>query len=375
MTLPVFVLSLWNRLLRAFERWRAQRYLRRGLPTVRDAQGQLALPEAPGSLLGIRVPPPLPANEGTDYAAASTSLSWLGGSLGGGFRLSSTRIVGPSPEDLTVLRSDVWPLDGARPPIDRTPGLQPSLGLAKPAIFGIDADTTRVERSVPPPLADTHLSRFKFSPVRSVRLAPAPDSGVVKPTAFGLAADATPASETHPIEPLRPVPMARARASFLFRYTDDLSVGRILPRAFAVPVESLEERLAPYFERPDAGAGVPTEASRDNEVASALDEVREQFQLRRGIGRAEMDDSELGELGVSRGFAAGAIKAFTGLEFEVLQPDPVDRLRLHLENPPVDMAPSIEAPSLAFASLARALAEFPPDGPPPPVPVLPSATS
>lgn len=375
MTLPLFVLSLWARLRRAFDRWRVRRFIRLGLPVVRDGSGQLALPESTEPLLNIRIPPPLPTNEGTDYVAASPSLRWLGGEQEGGFRLAATRVGNVPLQDLSILRLDVWPIERARSPIDRTPRPTVSLGLVNPEIFGVDEDTTRLERSVPPPLADEHLARLQVTPIQAQRLPSMPDPGVLSPTSFGLAPDATPASETHPLEPIRSVPMARARASFLFRYVDPLSVERILPRVFHAPTESLEQRLAPYFERPDAGAGVPREADTNSEVTSALDEVREQFQLRRGIGRAEMDNSEMGSLDLPRGFAGGSIKAFTGLEFEHLQPEPIERLRLHLENPPVDMAPFIEAPTLAYASLVRALSEFPPDGPPPPVPVLPSATS
>lgn len=367
MSVGSFFAAFVQRLRRALDRVRVRRLLRLGLPTVQEALEQNALPAPPASL---RMPAYRPADEGPDYQAPAPSLRWLAGQSPPPLLLASTRALPPPRRELAVLRLDAFRLP-APLPFDRTPPVEAPLALARPELFGVEEEGTRIERTVPPPLADPTLSRAPAS-VDTARLRPPDALHHVEPRAFGLAEDGTPATEVEPLQPRPVMKLARARASFLFRFTEPQSVERILSPTFVSPNEGLEERIEPFFNRPEAGAQVPVEASIDESVGHALDEVREQFLLRRGIGRVEVDESELGRLEAIDGLARGSIKVFSGITFEDLQPEPVEPLKMRLANPPVDMAPSIEASTDAWAMLARALADFSSDPTkPPPVPDLP----
>lgn len=366
-----FIIALWERLRRFVDRWRVRRFVRQGLPTVRD----VLLEEAPPLLpppLSLRAPDRLPPEEGSYFEAPTPSLDWLGRqSARPLLRLASTVALPPPLRPLSTLRPGVWGRSRTLGALDRTPLISAELSIARPEYFGATGERTPIEARVPPPLVSSELLEERETLSSPARLLPPLPVGVAHPESFGLSPDCTPATEVSPLLPLKPLGMARARASFLFRFTDPRSTERMLTREFHTPSETLEERLAEWFEPTTLGAGEPVEGEVDSELSSYLDEVREQFQLRRGIGRAEMDETELGQLEPLDGYAGGAIRVYSGLSFDNLQPDPVPVLRMRLENPPVDMSPSIEAPTDALKALMHAFAEFPPDGSPPPVPTLP----
>lgn len=371
MSLRTFIRSLLDRIRQALDRYRVRRFHRLGLPSVRDtlAHQPSALPPAPASL---RMPAYRPADDGHDYQAPEPSLRWMAGEKTPALRLTTTKALPPAPPELAVLRLDAWHKRPDRLPFDRTPRRVASLGQVRPEVFGVEEAQTRVERAAPPPLADPLLVPAPHRPASPVRLRPPEALGQVAPEAFGLAADGTPPTELEPVAARSVMKLPRARASFLFRFTEPASVERILSPAFSSPTDGLEEKLEPFFDRPDPGAHPPVAARIDETVAHSLDEVREQFLLRRGIGRVEVDEWELGSLEALDGLGRGSIRVFSGVAFEDLQPEPVEPLRMRLENPPVDLAPSIEASVDARTMLARALADFSSDpARPPPVPELP----
>lgn len=358
----------------AVDRLRVRWFRWRRLPTVRERLVAGALPPPPRPLTVLRIPPARAPEHEQEWHSIDGSLDVVSGRPTPSFRLASTRMLPAPLRPLSVLEPDRW--DTAPRRTHRGPAAprlavettrdahapraaKPTLAVFRPEAFGLDgtAGESRHERAAPPLRRATHLN----DPLAFERPAPLAPLDVVRPEAFGLAPDATPATELDPIEPMRPPRLPRARATFTFKYVDRYRESLILHDVPQQQGEEIEESVQGFFAESTMGASEPSLREPPAELKAALDHVREQYLLRRDIGRPELGETDLGRLTAVEGLSFGAIQEFTGLEFESLQPEPVEPLRMRLEAPPPDMAPTIEASELALRRLIAALGEFPDD--------------
>jgi len=369
-------------------RWRARWRFRDDASTIaaRLADGRAL----PGPLDSNARPLPAPeprALPDTDFHSVPEATRAVTGREAPTFRLASIRMLPPPPLELGIVRLSAWPLDVAKPPpappVEHRPGAR-ALSLARsapvrhvtasfvPARFGLDpaSVSTRVERA-PAPLPRGPLRpslRINLSPDVAARLKP-PDPGVVRPEHFGLDAALQLPTEANALPARLPLPLSPARANFRAKWIDPVHpherAGLVVPESFG---ERVRTKVAPLFASKAVGAsGQWREKAIDPAVGEALEQVHEQFLLRRDVPKMDEPYDDLVSKVQNTSRLGAPIKAFTGLTFVDLQPTPVKALQMKLERPPPDMAPLVEPTMLALAELVRTVRDHP-DAPPPPLP-------
>lgn len=382
--LRALVAALVAALTAAAGRVRVRWYRRQKLPLVREALAARSLAPASPPITALRVSPgPLLADDrGPDYLSVPSSSRLVQGRPAPVFRIASTRILPPPARELAVLRPELWNVEARRALrspgfVQRRPGERAALlgrlpalpppqpVVARPEVFGLDEAlaSTRLERALRGPHLVEALMGRRRPVVEAPRPLPRAPLGVVDPAAFGLDPDARPAALAVPVEPRHPPRLPRARATFHARFVDphpSEAFYKDLPPTFG---ESVLEGAEAFFDASGlGGSDRPDEWDVGDELEERLQEVREQFTLRRDIDRYEYDPADLDNLeGVSTGVME-AISTFTGLEFVDLDPEPFRPLQLRLDAPPPDMAPFTESAERQLKWLLSAIKEHPPEG-------------
>lgn len=373
-------------------RWKARWYVRR-LPRVRDALS-LGLPPAPPARLTALQPTrgALAAGErSADYVSIPDSARLVTGREAPVHRVASTRILPPEPLELAVFRPDRWDIAGRRhfvaPGFQHpSPGQQaelqahshepraPFASALRLEYFGLDASlgSARPEREAPENRVDSELPRHRPHPFRTARLEPQAPLEVTRPERFDLAEDGTPAVAAVPVQVERyAIRLPKGRAWFVAKHVSMPAWERLerdYPTTFG---ETVEEGVAGFFGPNAIGAtDKPFHWEPKSEIEDQMGEVKEQFGLRRDLDRVEFDETDLAKQKLETPLDLQSIFEYSGLEFMAYQPEPVEVLRMQLENPPVSLAPFVEPHEDALRYLASALREFSADNPPP-VPHVP----
>lgn len=370
----------------ALNRVRVRWYRHQRLPTVRESLAAGSLRLLPGRDVVFHVPAGrlTAADSSPHYDSTPSSLLLLAGRPAPFFRLASTLILPTPPSDLSILRASCWPLAdrplttsqpsvraAAERPLTQGPRL-PAVHLpaAKPSYFGVNSDlsTTRPEREAPRLTADPALARFRLWVPQAARLPARPSLHVFEPARFGLLASGGPPLDDQPTPPRLPPKLRPADACFRASRVDRVRAEHLVELQRPHFGEGIEEGVESFFNAPRLGASTLHETrQQDPKIEAALEEVREQYLLRRDIERPEIDKDEIGRLQPPEGgLGVEVMRTYTGLTFEDFQPQPVPVLRMRLENPPLDMAPSIEASQAQLAWLMRAVREHVDEPPPKP---------
>jgi len=357
-------------LARLLGRWLARWYARRE-PRVRELllRGR-ALPPPAGPLLVLRVPESRPGDAGywTDVASSTQLIRGREPRAG---TLARVRIL---PAAVAVDARPAWQPRPLRRPLRATrivparPGERAATlvrdpatrsllrGAARPAIFGVDERTgrSRAERR-PLPLCRPAIrprrapARSAFAPLRR------PTLPVFDARKLGLAEDATPPTELAPVEPRRPPRQPPARATFVANYVEPARGERVWKDYPTTLGETVRDRIE-SSDGPELGATAVESTWDVEELQEPLQEVREQFLLRRDVDKLEREEDELGKLANQLlDLDLQSMYSFTGVEFMDLQPEPVEPLRMRLENPPVSMEPSIAEPAAQLDALVKAM--------------------
>lgn len=365
----------------AWGRLRARWYRHRRLPLVREALERATLPAA--SITAVTPPagPLAPADGSPDYLSIPHSTRLLKGGRSNAFRVASTRILPAPPRELAVLRSEPWNVEVRRALTPRPrltasderlsistpePILRVASAVARPEHFGVSDDlatTTRERGLASAPWTQARLVPGR-APATTAPLHIEREPGVARPEALGLSPDGRPAAETVPAPRRHPPRLSLARATFQARYVDPVpseAFHREVPISLG---ETMLEGAEAFFDPPAIGAqNRVDEWEIGSELTEQMEAVREQFLLRRDIDRVDYDASELTDIeGVSTEVDE-AITAFTGLEFETLQPEPFAPLKMRLEAPSPDMAPPTEETERLLAWMLSAVKEHAPGGP------------
>lgn len=369
------VRTLVARLDAWLDRLRVRWYRWRRLPTVADllAAGS-PLPGPPARAL----PPadaPLDSPDPRRFTSIPSTVLLLSGRPAPIFRVASTTMLPPPPVPLEVLRALSWPLGDRAPPrpVDPPPSVgerggrltsvptpRPPFAPVRSEAFQLsdDLDSSRPERRGPatrPALRPTVRVNLAGVAPRRKPSAPAPTLDLRK---FGLLPDGRPPSEDPPFESRQPRLLPPGPASFVAKYVDPVRA----PESWVLPPpetfgEKVRTKVARFFVEVKLGAsGQPKERAVRDDVEDWMQEVREQFLLRRDTEKVELDQEDLGSLaeGVRQ---PEAIRAYTGLTFTELEPEPFRPLEIRLANPSVDMVPTVESLERRVAQLVAAVRE------------------
>lgn len=337
--LLAFFSSLAVAIARLARRLRGWWLRRQGLPTVREAleAGKLPCPR----VTALPQPPPLPSDPKRFHSvpAGARTMAGLPDDI---FVVARTTILPPLPA----------PLSRVRPP-------EPlgEIGVARPNYFGVDENGESAKREretpsvpVPPPSPPPIRTAARERPERPL--------ATFDPRRFGLTSEALPVTEDPPLPARRPMPLSRSRATFIARYVEAEREAGFAPEVPPTQGEGVAAWAAERLDRPRPGpSGDILEWEQEEDVVENLGHVREQFLLRRDVSRAEFDADDLASPEPMAGVTLSSMKAFTGLTFEDLQPEPHESLKLRLENPPPDMKPTVEEAQAQLAWLVRAVRE------------------
>jgi hypothetical protein len=250
------------------------------------------------------------------------------------------------------------------------PALPHDLGRARPAHFRLDADLrTPAERERPRTLGE-RPPRAPPRPPAPARLRPPRDPGRAEPSRFRLDDDFTLPPERIGPAPRKPAQSIGFPARFWTQFVDP---GRTLystPPFAAPPTSDWTQRHQERVEAQTFGGNpeglYPYEHAEADAIEDAMDEVREQFFLRRDVNRVELSDEEM-EVSLER-------ETIERPAMEPLTPEFVPPVTFEewqkLDIPlalavPQGPAPSGEALSL-LRTLQQALAEDPAPPPRPP---------